>query len=252
MSERDPFDVLVAAGGRDRTWRDPVDLDTDAVAAAILRRVLSDSVVVDLDRRRRRRRWVAGVVAVGAVAAGSAVAATTWTRETPATVRALACWNQVPMEDGVIIGTRFGDEDPIETCRQMWADPSHATTRPGDDLVICVADYGTAIVMPGTDESDCDAAGMARFDGRIDPEAFAIRDVENDMSALLMAENCFDADEGAAQVRDVLATHGLADWEVVVSEDRPWTDDVCSAFAFDEETRTAIVVNIPNMWDDTS
>lgn len=253
MSARDPYDVLVAAGGRDHSWHDPVDLDHDSVAAAILRRVLADTVVVDLDRRRRRRRWAVGVVTIGVLAAGSAVAANTWTRQAPATVRALACWNQVPMVDGVIIGTRFGDEDPIETCRQVWDDPSHAAHRPGDDLVICVADYGTAIVIPGHDDTDCDAAGLARFDGRIDPEAFAIRDVENDVAHVLSrAGTCLEVDDAVAIVHDALATHGLDHWDVTVSHERPWTDDVCAVFAFDEDTRTAIVNNIPNLWDTTS
>lgn len=248
MTSRDPFDILTEAAARDRSWREPVDLDHDSAAAAVLRRVLDGSVVIPIERGRRRRRLLAGGLVIGIVATGSAVAATSWTRQAPSTVRALACWNEAPLGDeGVIIGTRFGDEDPVDTCADMWARPEMAEYGVTGDLVTCVADYGTAVVIPGPDETACDEAGLSRFDGRIAPDVLAIRDVEDEYVARIIDGECLDAAEAVAVVDESLDRHGLDDWTIVVNEDRPFTDEDCAALAFDEETSTAHVVAIPRM-----
>lgn len=244
----DPFDVLTGAAAADRrSWDQPVDLDQDPTATAILQRVVAGSVA---PRRRRRRRAIIGAGAAVLVAAGSAVAASTWVRRAPTTVRALACWNHADAgsDDLVILGERFGHEDPTETCARRWADPQIqadlgvVVTGP---FVTCVADYGTAIVIPGASEEACDDAGLDRFDGRIPEELLAIRDVEDEMVELLLAGTCFGETDGTAAVREALDRHGLDDWTVAVEPNMNDTDDVCATFAYDEATSAATIVWMP-------
>lgn len=242
----EPFDVLVDMASRDRTWDQPVDLEVDATAAAILQRVFADAVAVPVPLFRRRRRLVAVAVVISVLAAGSAVAATSlWTRSAPSTVRALACWNEAPLgANGVILGTRFGEDDPVDTCKRLWAQPANEEYGVTGDLVTCVADYGTAVVIPGADETACDIAGLDRFDGRIAPDLLAIRDVEDEMADLQAAGACMDDDTARSTVREALDRHGLSEWTITAHDDPTLAEPTCSTFSFDEATATAMVIAI--------
>lgn len=247
MLTRDPFEILTdSAVEARRRCNEPLDLDSDPAAAAILRRVMAGTLT-PLRRRRRRRRTIIGVVVVG-LAAGSAVAASSWIRRTPATVRALACWNHANPNSGdhVTLGTRFGREDPIDTCARLWADPQNQAYAVTGPFVTCVADYGTAVVIPGASEQACDDADLDRFDGNIPAELLAIRDVEDDLADQLLAGICFDEPAATTAVRDALDRHGLEGWTVTLttSSEADGTD-VCAIFAFDEATSTATIGWIP-------
>ncbi|MFT3852275.1 MAG: hypothetical protein QM733_06015 [Ilumatobacteraceae bacterium] len=246
----DPFDVLVAAARQDWSWEQPVDLDTDTRAAAILHRVMTGTVVVPLERGRRRRRHVAiGALAVGALAAGSAVAvaAANWTRRTPSTVRALACWNHAPLgDDGVIIGVRFvRGEDPTVTCARSWEQPEHAEFGVTPPFVTCVADYGTAVVIPGADETACDAAGLDRFDGRIAPDIWEVAAAEDEMAALDEAGACMDLATATTTVRATLDRHGLGTWTVSPAPGADFAGETCAMFGFDEATSSVTIAARP-------
>jgi hypothetical protein len=124
----------------------------------------------------------------------------------------------------------------------MWALPDNQSQGVTGPLITCVADYGTAIVIPGADETACDRAGLDRFDGRIAADILAAGDVEDELSTRITNGECMDAVTATTTLRQALDEHGLTKWAITVNTDPTLTGDTCSVFGFDEATATATVI----------
>jgi len=153
----------------------------DAIRSMLVEHVRTEPAV----RARRRRNRIIGWSGLGVLAIGAAATAGALVLQ-PASVteeRWVQCLSEPTRNsDGSFPGSSaFISEDsglpddPIEVCNIMWEsgtlepdfDPTAVTNPPGrvpDDLQLCIADDGSAAVVPSSNESICAALGMAEPD----------------------------------------------------------------------------------------
>lgn len=225
-----------------RRWSEPVDLETDTVAAGILDRVLTDTGnVVSLDAARRRRRTVAAAITVTAVVAGGAVAAI-WDR-TAHEARQVACWSEAadPPESRSFLPWD-GVSDPAALCAAEWAAGRFGAPAPAAELEVCVTGSRVAAAIPG-DDGVCDSLGFAKFSPSFDSPAVALGQAQRELDRRFNRSTCRSSDFVAAATPAVLEDYGLTGWNINIAGPTS-ADEPCASVSLALESATAFVVPV--------
>lgn len=222
-------------------WSEPVDLDTDTVAAGILDRVLTDTGnVVSLDAARRRRRTVAAAITITAVVAGGAVAAV-W-NDRPEQAIEVACFSDAAAEPEVVVPIALdGRSDPAALCATAWSDGMFGGFAPAGELRVCVTRGGAAAVIPGGNDL-CDALGLAEFEPLFpDDLTLAVSRASREISTILLANNrCVPPAEAEGEVQTVLDQYGLSGWTITI-DGAFSAGEPCASVALDPELTTVFL-----------
>ena len=240
-SPRDPEELFRAA--KPYLWGDnqPVNVDDDPKARAILDRVFNSTVVsIDDARtsRRHRGRWWAGGIVVGAIVVGGGTAvAVHFLRDEPTDLRGLSCWSAaiVPLPPEQV-ALKFEGSDPVALCRAAWTSGAFTSNGIPENLTACVSETGIVVVIPGHGPVACDAIGLAAYTGTRAPHLEAISQAENELNTQLNETTCVPYTQAKQIAESILAKYDLDDWVIVSGE--PFTDErPCAAVAVVADTK---------------
>lgn len=236
----DPIELLKAARPSDGR----VDLNSDPIASAILRRTLdqpSDGRVAKRAGRRTRRAVIFGVV--GVVAVAGTAAAITLRHEKPREVRTIGCWSSAVVPTPEIVVVEWSGDSPVQSCQQAWRNGGFETIRDTDPppLVPCISGDGAIAVIPG-DATTCDQLDLASLDTTPDLEGERIRSAIAAIETRVTQEACLPPTAATNFVTEVLADAGLTDWTIVPPTETFPSAEPCASVGFDLSTRTVYIV----------
>jgi len=238
--QQDPIELLKAARPSDRR----VDLNSDPIASAILRRTLDqpfDDRVAKRTGRRTRRAVVLSVV--GVVAIAGTAAAITLRNDKPREVRTIGCWSSADLTTPEIVVVEWSGDSPVQSCQQAWRDGVFETIQDTDPppLVPCISGDGAIAVIPG-DATTCEELDLASLGTAPDLEGERIRSAIAAIETSVTQEACLAPTEAMTVVTEVLADAGLTDWTIVTPTETFPAAEPCASVGFDPLTRTVYVV----------
>lgn len=203
--------------------------------------IVSDTSAGGRSRSASRSRRVAVIVGIPVVAI--ALAAATWAvlRTEATSAQSYSC-----VTDGVFsIMPNYG-ESPIEQCADLWASGQMVTgVTEVPPLVGCIDGIGAVMVIEGSDDSACAAAGMAPWtpDPAYADAGEAIRDARISFHdrAIATGNRCVTVDDW----RDALAEQpGTRGWRITVDQIEP-SRHCYDPGPIDPTTRTIELIGVP-------
>lgn len=204
--------------------------------------------------RRRRSRWGVAVALAGALVLLSAVAAVGYSLITPQErYGAVGCYDQ-PSLDGSVAVVSTTQRDPVEACRELWADGvvAGADDPVPADLTACVMPTDAAIgVFPG-DWRVCDRLGLqALRDVEVSAEDVSIPRLEDVMAERLSDmeqadEQCLTTAEARRRAEQALDDVRARGWSVRWQGGEADGAVTCGVLSsFDVAGRTVILGGVP-------
>lgn len=192
---------------------------------------------------QRKRRVL--TVAIAAAAALFGVAAAYYLTR-PATQPSVVVCYQANTLDSTRVAVAIPPALTTAACEQPWRDGTlkSETVDEGEvpPLVGCVNDTGTLWVFPSDNGALCQDLGLANHEPTRTPDDSAI------LTGLLLdmfrTEECLSIADAQQQIAQLLDTHGLTLWHVVVAT-TPTDERPCASFSLDPPTKTIGLVPIP-------
>lgn len=213
LRELDPLD----AAGETRT-------NADAFVARVIERAQEHP-----SGSGRRRRWIAGGVAVVALAVSGTAAAFIFAKQ-PDDPVSVACHSiAAPSGGDTIVLSASGD--PLELCAELWRTgrlpDSENTLPPGQaapPLAACILN-GVVQVFPGDSATVCAALGLEPASRESSAESDAVVAL-TDYLVLESEGRCFSMEQAAALAESALDRFRVDGWDL---RERPAMrpDDVC-------------------------
>ena len=236
----DPIELLKAARPSDGR----VDLSSDPIASAILRRTLddpSDGWVTKRTGRRTRRAVISGVV--GVVAVAGTAAAITIRDDKPREVRTIGCWSSAVAPPPEIVVVEWTGDSPVQSCQKAWRNGGFETIQAADPppLVPCISDDGAVAVVPG-DAATCEELELASFDPTPDLEGERIRSAIAAIETRITQEACLPPTAAMIVVKEALDDAGLTDWTIVPPTETFSAAEPCASAGVDRSTMTVYIV----------
>lgn len=235
MSERDPFDLLMALSPVATL---SVELPTDDdLLASILASADAALPPINRPRRRTRRRWI--VAGVGTAALATAAFAVVH-RRSPDVPTQISCYGEASASPSEQVGLP-AFADPVAACAELWRNGTLGTDG-APPLSACVTEGGIIAVVPG-DPEVCADLGMAQWVGDFDDEEERVIALQ-DALITVSSTRCIPHDEAAAVLDDLLDAYGLDGW-TVVDQGRFSAERPCAVLAMDPATEQVLYFGGP-------
>ncbi len=193
-------------------------------------------------RRRGRRSVLLVAIAAALFATGAGFYFAT---RAPTATLSVACHSDARLASDIYVVSQPATISPA-ACGPAWTSGLlvNADTEPGDvpNLVGCTLQSGVLGVFPG-DEQTCADLGLPVAK----PVAAPIGPSVLDVTDSVLLDRCVSIEQAAPQIRNQLNAAGL-DFEVVPPVSRA-ADQPCASVAIDENTKTILIVPIPDNFD---
>ncbi len=199
-------------------------------------------------RARYSRRRLAIAVAVALLALASIAAAWLIFRDVSDPV-SVVCY-EAPSLDSDAADTATGGDLDVALCNPVWEDAilvNEDITPIGQvpPLVGCVTDTGNLAVFPSDNQALCAQLGLANPEPDSESEGDVLRQLDADLVEHFDQQECQPIDEAEEDVRRILDSYGLDDWQIQVSPGGP--GDRCASYGLDTTNLTVRLIPIPRL-----
>ena len=195
---------------------------------------------------RYSRRRLAVAIAVALLAMASIAAAWLILRDVSDPL-SVACYQAATLDSDVAVGAP-GDNLDVTLCEPAWEDGTLvnddiAPAGQVPDLVGCVTDQGNLAVFPSDSRALCTELGLASLNPESVPEGNVLRQLDTDLVEHSEQHECQPIAAAEQDVRQILDSYGLEDWQIRVSRGAPGRS--CASYGLDIATETVRLIPIP-------